>query len=426
MNLILVLIGKLLSLLIQIFKLGNGSTWPGHIALNVNPKFVKDLFKKSNIKVIFIIGTNGKTTTSKLISTILEENGYSVLHNTSGANLLNGVASSLIIQSDIFGKLNNDFAILEVDENVFSKISDDIEPDFLICLNLFRDQLDRYGEIDSISKKWKKTVDNFVKTEMILNADDPQIAYLGNKSKLKTYYFGLNKDVAKTKLPEHGTDSTYCPNCGNKLSFDHYYFSHLGVWECKNCKFKRPKLSLSEFSYYPLSGKYAIYNTLASVLFSKRVGIKSDKIEKALKEFKPAFGRQENIKYKNTNIQIFLSKNPTSFNESLSTVSDLNGKTIIMILNDKIPDGLDVSWIWDINLETILKKEMNIIVAGDRKYDLALRLKYSGHFIHIADNIKEALEKSIQNLEANEKLYILPNYSAMLEVRKILTGKEIL
>lgn len=125
-------------------------------------------------------------------------------------------------------------------------------------------------------------------------------------------------------------------------------------------------------------------------------------------------------------IQIYLSKNPTSFNESLSTIMDINGKSIVIVLNDKIPDGLDVSWIWDINFESIIKDKINIIVAGDRKFDMALRLKYAGFFTHIAENLKEAIEKASENLEKDEKLYVLPNYSAMLEVRKILTGKEIL
>ncbi len=426
MNLTLILTGKIFSFLINWLRLGNGSTWPGHIALNINPRFVKDLLKQSKIKIIFIIGTNGKTTTSKLITTILEKNGYSVLDNPSGANLLNGVASSLILQSSILGKIKNDFAILEVDENVFSKISEDIEPDFLICLNLFRDQLDRYGEIDSISKKWKETIQKFKKTEILINADDPQMAYLGRNLKLKVSYFGLNEDLIKTKFVEHGADSILCPNCANKLDFKLYYFSHLGIWECKKCGFKRPKVDLSDFSYYPLPGRYAIYNTLASVLLTRRIGLDDKKIEDGLKEFKPAFGRQENIRFNNKDIQIYLSKNPTSFNESLSTITDLNAKSIVIALNDKIPDGLDVSWIWDINFESIIKDQINIIVAGDRKYDMALRLKYAGIFIHIADNLKDAIEKATENLEKDEKLYVLPNYSAMLEIRKILTGKEIL
>lgn len=410
----------------RLFKLGNGSTWPGHIALSINPNFIKNVFNNSSTKIIFIIGTNGKTTTAKLISSILEKNGYTVLHNTSGANLENGIASTLILQSNILGQLMKDFAILEIDENTFPLISEQIEPDYLISLNLFRDQLDRYGEIDSISKKWKKTLNKFSKTKIILNADDPQISYLGRESKLDVSYFGLDEKFIQTKTLQHGADSILCPNCQQRLNFKCCYFSHLGIWDCKSCGYKRPKLDISNFSFYPLQGRYAVYNVLAAVLFAKKIGIKQKDIENSLRNFKPAFGRQENIKFKEKDIQLFLSKNPTSFNESLSTVSELNGKTLLIILNDGIPDGLDVSWIWDINFESILTEGMNIIVAGDRKFDMALRLKYSENFVHIADSLKDAIDKSLRNLDKNEKLYILPNYSAMLEVRKILTGKEIL
>jgi UDP-N-acetylmuramyl tripeptide synthase len=426
MNQFLILSGKILSQIFRALKLGNGSTWPGHIALSLNQNFIKDIFDKSKTKTIFIVGTNGKTTTSKLVSAILEKNGYSVLHNSSGANLLNGIASSLILQSDMSGNLKKDFAILEIDENVFPLISKQIEPDFLISLNLFRDQLDRYGEIDSISKNWKKTIDKFINTKVILNADDPQISFLGKDSKLDVSYFGLNEEQIQTKNVMHGADSILCPNCHERLEFKCCYFSHLGIWECKNCKYKRPNPTMSSFSFYPLPGKYAMYNILAAVLFAKKIGIKDKDIVSSLKNFKPAFGRQEELEYKKKNVQLFLSKNPTSFNESLSTVAELNGKTILIVLNDKIPDGLDVSWIWDINFESIIIRDMNLIVAGDRKFDMALRLKYSGYFVHIAEDLNDAIEKSIENLEENEKLYILPNYSAMLETRKILTGKEIL
>lgn len=426
MNQLLILSGKILSFMFRLFKLGDGSTWPGHIALSINPNFTKNILNNSDTKIIFIIGTNGKTTTAKLISSILEKNGYTVLHNTSGANLENGIASTLILQSNVLGKLIKDFAILEIDENTFPLISEQIEPDYLISLNLFRDQLDRYGEIDSISKKWKNTLNKFSKTKIILNADDPQISYLGRESKLDVSYFGLDEKFIQTKTLQHGADSILCPNCQERLNFKCCYFSHLGIWDCKHCGYKRPKLDISNFPFYPLQGRYAVYNILAAVLFAKKIGIKQKDIEVSLRDFKPAFGRQENIKYKEKDIQLFLSKNPTSFNESLSTVSELNGKTILIILNDKIPDGLDVSWIWDINFESILTKGTNIIVAGDRKLDMALRLKYSENFVHIADNLKDAIDKSLESLDKDEKLYVLPNYSAMLEIRKILTGKEIL
>lgn len=426
MNFLIILIGKLISLFSSVTNLGNGSTWPGHIALKLNKNFVNDYLRNTNTKTILIVGTNGKTTTSKLIRTILKNNGKTFLHNKSGANLLNGVASSIILSSNLLAKLEKDFAIFEIDENALSLIVDKISPDYIVALNLFRDQLDRYGELNTISKKWSKSISKLKQTTLILNSDDPEIAYLGRNTKLKTLYFGLEEETLKNNVLQHGADSILCPNCNNKLTFKSYYFSHLGDWTCKNCKFKRPNPDLSKFSFYPLTGTYSLYDILASVLLTKTLGIKDKDIESALKKFKPAFGRQETINYKGKEIQIFLSKNPISFNESLSTIKNLGGKNLLIILNDKIPDGLDVSWIWDIDFESILERDMNITITGSRKYDMSLRFKYTEQFVHIAKNLEDALNKTVDNLEKNEKLYILPNYSAMLEVRKILTGKEIL
>ncbi len=425
MNLFIIYFGKLFAFLSQALNLGNGSTWPGHIALNLNKNFLKDTLKNSDTKVILIAGTNGKTTTSKLIRTILKENGKSFLHNKSGANLLNGLASSIIFSSNTLGKIKQEYAIFEIDENSLPKILEQVIPDYLICLDLFRDQLDRYGELDSIAKKWREAIKKLPKeTKLILNADDPLISYVGNKLEVTSLYFGLNEKGGSDL--KHGADTIYCPNCGNKLMFEKVYFSHLGVWSCPKCKLKREKLSISDFEYYPLPGTYNKYNVLAAVLLGKAEGFTDQQITASLKQFKPAFGRAEAVSYKGKNVQIFLSKNPTSFNESLETIKNLNGKNILVILNDLIPDGLDVSWIWDINFEDIINKEFNVAVSGLRAYDMAIRLKYAKIFTHVETDLKKAIDSMIENLESDETLYILPNYSAMLEARKILTGKKIL
>lgn len=427
MNFLIIFLGKLISKISLLLNLGNGSTWPGHIALKLNKDFVKDNLKNnSKTKIILIVGTNGKTTTSKLIRTILKNEGKTFLHNKSGANLLNGIASSIVISSNLLGHFDKDFAIFEIDENALPKVLKQTDPDYVICLNLFRDQLDRYGEIDSIAKKWQVAFAKLsTKTTLILNADDPQIAFLAKNIKIKSLYFGLPVDNNNTKT-EHGADSTFCPKCSTKLNYTSVFFSHLGDWFCPKCKLKRPKLNLSVLKTYPADGTYSKYNALASALFAKNEGSKDEEIENDFKTFIPAFGRQEKLNYKNKNVQIFLSKNPISFNQSLQTIKELGGKNILIVLNDKIPDGLDVSWIWDINFEEILEKDMNIGISGDRVYDMSLRLKYASFFCHVEPNLETIINKMIENLDKKETLYILPNYSAMLDTRKILTGKKIL
>ncbi len=432
-NFFLITFGKLIAIISRLLNLGHGSTWPGHIALSVNKNFIKEIIKANpDLKIILIAGTNGKTTTGRLIQTILEKTNHRVFQNESGANLLNGIASSLLLRSSILGKIQHDFVIFEIDENTLPLILKEINnPDFVIILNLFRDQLDRYGEVNTIALKWKDAIGHLLsKTTLILNADDPQIAYLGYHSPAKTLYFGVDRKNSKKLLQDFAVDSTYCPNCGNKLEYKNLTFSHLGDWNCPNCLEKRPKLDLSKFSHYPLSGLYNKYNTNAAVLFAKTIGIDTAKIEQAMKKFSPAFGRQEKLNVRNRNVQIFLSKNPTSFNESLRTIKEFGAKNILFVLNDRIPDGTDVSWIWDVNFEELLNSE-KITISGDRAYDMGLRIKYSQFTIHnsqftIEPDLKKAIKAALNKTLKNHTLYILPTYSAMLEVRKILTGKKIL
>jgi len=428
-NTFLIFLGKSVAILSKIFNLGSGSTWPGHIALSLNPNFIKQIVNQNNFKIILIAGTNGKTTTGKLIQTILEKNNKKVFQNESGANLLNGIASSLLLRSSILGKIDYNFAIFEIDENTLPLILNEINnPDFIILLNLFRDQLDRYGEVNTIAKKWADAIRHLLpKTTLILNADDPQITYLGLHLKgVNVKYFGINPKNTTEKI-QHASDSTYCPNCGHKLIYDIVYFSHLGSWHCNNCRFTHPQKTFTSSPIYPLSGTYNEYNTNAATLLARQIGIDDKKIYPALQNFKPAFGRQEVLNINGRNVQIFLSKNPTSFNESLKTIANLNANNLLLVLNDRIPDGRDVSWIWDVDFEDFSSQFKNITVAGDRTFDLGLRLKYAEFKnFQTKKNLAEATNVALEKTLKNDTLYILPTYSAMLEVRKILTGKNIL
>lgn len=436
MNALLIFLGKFIIFISRLFNLGNGSTWPGHIALLINKNFIKDMLKSKDQgpKTILVAGTNGKTTTAKLIKSILKENGKKILENTSGANLLNGIASALISNSNINGQINRDFAIFEIDENTLPLILKEISnPDFVIILNLFRDQLDRYGEVNIIAKKWSEALRKLdKKTTLILNADDPQVASLRLHPKgVNIKFFGLNDKSLATSEKQHAADSNYCPECGSELNYSAIYYSHLGDWTCLKCGNTRPKLDNSTSPVFPLLGIYNRYNTIAAVLLAQEVGINKNQIISALKDFQPAFGRQEILNVDGKKVQIFLSKNPTSLNESLKTISDLKAKNLLLVLNDRIPDGRDVSWIWDVDFEEIVNKFKNITISGDRAYDMGLRIKYTQSIIHdslfiIQEDLGRAITLSLEKTPKSETLYILPTYSAMLEVRKILTGKKIL
>jgi UDP-N-acetylmuramyl tripeptide synthase len=445
MNSFLIILGKLIIKISKLFNFGSGSTWPGHIALNLNSRFIEEIISKNkNLKIIVIAGTNGKTTSTALLKFLLEKSEKKVFTNHEGANLLNGVASSIIRNSNFFSKLHFDYVIFESDELNLPLLLNKISPDKILILNLFRDQLDRYGEVNTIALKWLESLKKLdKKTEIFINGDDPQLYYIGTKLSQKINYFGIDKKLMKLKDIPNDVDSIYCPICLSLLKYHQLSYAHLGDFYCSKCQFKRG--DLNDFSNvkinYPMSGQYNVYNTNAVLLLIKSlIQISFEDINNWMKEFRPAFGRQEEIIYKNRKVFILLSKNPAGFNQSIQTVSEMisnpsfakasEGKkkaNFLVVLNNRIPDGLDVSWIWDVDFKPILNVANTIYVAGDRVYDLNLRLRYENinKNINAYENLNKAIESIISKTKVGEKLYILSTYSAMLDVRKILTGRKI-
>ncbi|HRN96200.1 MAG TPA: Mur ligase family protein [Candidatus Levybacteria bacterium] len=433
------LAGKFTNAVIKEFNLGSGSTWPGHVALKVNPQFLKDFLKNKKLNIVLVVGTNGKTTTSKLLRHILEENGHRVFQNEEGANLVNGITTSIIRNTNKLGRISYDTAIFEVDENNLPHILKQITPTAIVFLNLFRDQLDRYGEVHTIAQKWKKALVTLPKsTTIILNADDPEIRYLEKNIEGKTYYFSIPDTYFSKKEITHDTDSTHCPECGTKLRFSKIAYSHLGKYTCTKCGFTNETIKEKIDTFVPtvLSGTYNIYNLQAAIKTAQEIfDLPIEKIHTSLQTFTPAFGRQELIEYKKRNILMLLSKNPAGFNQSLSVIADKDKKsTVLLALNDRIPDGRDVSWIWDVDTDELITNASRIIITGDRAYDMGLRIKYSfadqsskfTDAVIIKEKTNDAINELIKNTKDGETVYILPTYSAMLELRKILTGKEIL
>lgn len=416
---LVVIIGKFVSLVSTAVGLGAGATWPGEIAITMRPHIARALARSCRKGVVLVVGTNGKTTTALMIKTILEKAGNRVISNATGANLLNGVVSSFIHHADAAGQIDADVGVFEVDENSLPLVLFDITPSCIVILNLFRDQLDRYGEVDVIIEKWQKALSRLPKeTKIIINSDDPGVVLLGKNVKGNVTYFGINEPSKFLKKADHATDSTFCGLCGKRLVYDGIYFSHLGVWKCPSCPNRRPKPAIDSWPN-PLKGIYNQYNTLAAVSCAKSFGIGDATITAAFSHFHPAFGRQETIVVCGTTFHIYLSKNPAGFTASLRSALEEHAQQFVFVLNDRIPDGRDVSWIWDVDFEMI-PPSAAVTVSGDRVYDMALRMKYAG--------LKAAVEPSLAKaLSAQTKVvFVLATYSAMLEVRKLLTGKKIL
>nr|WP_199291124.1 Mur ligase family protein [Sphaerospermopsis sp. FACHB-1094] len=427
-------IAKSVTFLVRSLRLGAASVLPGSIARRIEPRLLQLLSQQVKNGVILIAGTNGKTTTALLLCTILERTGYKIAHNSTGANLENGLATALIENSSLLGALNVDYAILEVDENIVPKVLKPLQPKIIICLNLFRDQLDRYGEVDIISKKWTQVISTLPEeTVVIPNADDPTLSYLGQQLNQKVLFFGLNEPENYLESIPHAVDSIYCPRCGHSLDYQGVYLSHLGDFTCPSCGFSKsqPSLESSEWSQI-LVGLYNKYNTLAAATAAKKLGVEETKIRETINNFQAAFGRAEDLVIDGKKVRILLSKNPVGTNETIRVVTQSTDKTTLMVLNDRTPDGTDVSWIWDVDTEKLVERGGTLIVSGDRVYDMALRLRYSEKSIDskinliVESDLKKAITIALEHTPKNETLHILPTYSAMLEVREVLTGRKIL
>lgn len=434
-------VAKTVTALVKGLKLGAASVLPGEVSRRIHPRLLPLLFEQVKQGVILIVGTNGKTTTSLLLRKILEDNGAKVTHNATGANLINGLITALLADTNLIGQLKTDYAILEVDENILPLVLRDCHPRYILGLNLFRDQLDRYGEVDTISFRWQQAIAPLPQdTAIVLNADDPTLSYLGQNLSQKVLFFGLNEPDRYLEEIPHAVDSIYCPRCGHLLNYQGVYLSHLGDYSCPKCGFEKSKTALDSQEWGQiLIGVYNKYNTLAAGLLAQEIGISRDNINTTIQNFRAAFGRAEELTVKGKHVRILLSKNPVGMNETIRAVNDIKmqGKssTTLIVLNDRIPDGTDVSWIWDVDTEKLVHLGGTIVVSGDRVYDMALRLKYSQDSqeieaknlnLIVKEDLQAAIQTALENSPNEETLHILPTYSAMLEVRKILTGREIL
>ena len=280
---------------VRTLRLGAASVLPGSIARRIEPKLLQSLSQQVKKGIILIAGTNGKTTTSLLLRTMLEEQGFRVALNSTGANLENGLVTALMESTNLAGNLDVDYAILEVDENIVAKVLQPIQPKIILTLNLFRDQLDRYGEVDSISKRWTKAISTLAPdTTVIPNADDPTLSYLGQQLSQKVVFFGLTEPEKYLEAIPHAVDSIYCPNCGHSLDYEGVYLSHLGDYTCPNCGFAKsePELKSREWEQV-LVGLYNKYNTLAAATAAKELGIDETIIRKAKPKIQKAFGHAE-------------------------------------------------------------------------------------------------------------------------------------
>ncbi len=443
------LIGKLLLTFTRLVGRG-GTTLPGRIALMINPDFVRVLSRQIKVGSIIVTGTNGKTTTSALLSSILKEAGLTCIHNQAGSNMSWGVASAFVEEAKLNGRIPVDYAIMEVDEGAFPAVTAALQPLGIVVTNIFRDQLDRYGEIDYIQKAISTGLNiQPDKGFQVINADDPSLAALGHASGISRLTFGLDLDLADDNLHNTGRDLKTCPLCRQELAYEKIYYAHLGHYYCPNCNFKHPRADVRLTNYScnddnftilnvthqkgsikmtsSLSGRYNLYNILAAATCSLGLGIPENTIASAISKAGPSFGRMERFTYQDKSITMALIKNPVGANEVIRTLLNRREKfSLLVAINDKIADGKDVSWLWDVDFEQLpARKEQisSLTASGLRAWDMAVRFKYAGFeqdMIKISCSTEEALITAIEKTPQAGSLFILPSYTAMLEIRSHL------
>ncbi|MGI8412478.1 MAG: MurT ligase domain-containing protein [Solirubrobacteraceae bacterium] len=426
---------------------GGGTSLPGKLLLRLDPLAIRTLAARLPRGSVLISATNGKTTTSAMAASILEAAGIALVHNRAGANMAGGVASTLLEAARGNAAIDGELGLFEVDEFWLNRVASELEPRALLLCNLFRDQLDRYGELETIADRWASVVATLgPEARLVVNADDPLLADLGRAAPVT--YFGVEDSSMAMPEMQHASDSKHCRRCGAAYHYDAIYLGHLGRYRCPHCGQARPSPSVSaqrialdgtrasRFTLcapdgsaevaLALPGLYNVYNALAAAALCLELGVSLATVAVGLQRVAAAFGRGETIRIGDTELSILLIKNPAGANEILRTLAlERSELEVLGILNDRTADGRDVSWIWDADFELLAAGVRRVTCAGTRAAELALRLKYAGvpvDRLRVAPRLADALEEALAAARG-ERLFVLPTYTAMLELREQLSQR---
>lgn len=422
---------------------GGGTTLPGKLLWKLDPGSVDTLAARLPLGVALISATNGKTTTTAMAARILGVD-HRLAWNRAGANLLSGIASALV------SARGAELGLFEVDEGALSEAAARTRPRVVALSNLFRDQLDRYGELELVAERWRAAVGGLPdQTMLVLNADDPVIAGLGD-ARAGVLRFGLDDPRHARPALQHAADSKYCIRCGALYQYSAAYVGHLGDYRCPACNHSRPTLDVaartielrglaaSRFRLdttagaldveLALPGLYNVYNATAAASLALALGASLADIQTGLETFNAAFGRFERVPAGRKTIVVLLIKNPAGANEVLRTLETGVPPVLVLALNDAIADGQDVSWIWDVDFEPILEHVGRVVASGERAAELGLRLRYGGlpgDRLEVEPSLERALDRGLELVDAGTELVVLPTYTAMLALREILSARGL-
>jgi lipid II isoglutaminyl synthase (glutamine-hydrolysing) len=422
-----------------------GTTAPGRLLLRLSPGALGRMAGDLDEGALLVSATNGKTTTSAMLAACLERAGKPVVHNRAGSNMAWGVATALLDAGSGRGQLG----LFEVDEAWLPSVAGDLKPRLVLLSNLFRDQLDRYGELELLADRWADLVERLDgHARFVLNADDPLVADLG-RGRQGVTYFGVEDDSQALPGMQHAADSKHCRNCGHPYEYEAIYLGHMGRYRCPNCGRERPAPQVAATGVrldgmrgsdlelrtpqgrlrvrLPLPGLYNVYNAVAATATALELGVPLGTVGEALEGFAGAFGRVETIAIGGRQVSILLVKNPAGANEVLRTLTLEDGRLDLWLaLNDRIADGRDVSWIWDADFEVLAGRVRRATCSGTRAEEMALRLKYAGVDAELAveRDLGRSLDAAVAGA-AGERVYALPTYTALLELRDLLARRGL-
>jgi UDP-N-acetylmuramyl tripeptide synthase len=452
-----ILAGKAAGLASRAMRRGGGTTLPGVVARRIAPATLRLLSARLPQGVVLIAGTNGKTTTARMLAACLSADGKQLLHNRAGANLVSGLTSTALAGSSAFGHISADLGLFEVDEAALPQIMDETRPRLVLLHNLFRDQLDRYGEVDTIASAWRAALEQLPPEAIVLlNADDPSIASLGRHLRTRVYYYGLEDVRHASDSAAHVADAQFCRRCGARFVYQPRFYAHIGHYTCPDCGNTRPQPDIrlewldligangSQLRIagppeladileidLPIPGLYNALNALAAASAALLLGVPPALVRTTLAEFNAAFGRIEHVDAGGTPLLLALIKNPVGASETIrmlmppadTTPTELH---LLIAINDRHADGTDVSWLWDADFERLAGHVAHATVSGTRAEDMAVRLKYAGvdpARIHVMADLTLALDHACAEAPPGAMLYTLPTYTAMLELRAVLAQR---
>ena len=464
----------------RMLRRGGGTTLPGLVARRIDPHTLRKLTARLPQGVALLSGTNGKTTTTRMIAATLAADGRALLHNRAGANLVSGVTTTALTGASPDGRLRAQIALFETDEAAFPDVAAETNPRLVVLHNLFRDQLDRYGEVDTVAAGWRAALERLpATTTVLLNADDPAVAALGEGLTAQVRYYGLNDVRHAAGSAAQIGDARFCRRCGAPYRYTALFYAHVGHYLCDVCGAARPtpdyaleRLNLHGAEaatlcltfpggamdlHLPLPGMYNAINALAAIAACLELGVRASRIRATLERFDAAFGRIERINADGRPLLIALIKNPVGATETVRMLTvafnvrssaetahsretlQCNVSTftpshlqpfpplhLLILINDRYADGTDVSWLWDAEFERLAGCAAHVTVSGTRAADMAVRLKYAGiepERMTVVEDPSDALDVALKQLPPGVTLYALPTYTAMLDLRAELVRR---